>query len=63
MNRLAVGEEPVLRTTRLDDTAAVKSGSRGREREKEAKIGTGVWMWWTDGTCLNDGHVEATAEC
>jgi hypothetical protein len=41
----APGEEPAIRTTTLDDTAAGKSAARRWAREKEAKIGTGVWMW------------------
>jgi len=44
MNSPAAGEEPAVRTTILDDTAAAKSAAQGWEREKEAKIRAGVWM-------------------
>jgi hypothetical protein len=42
------GVESVVRTTILDDATAVKSAAQRWAREKEAKIGAGVWMWWTD---------------
>jgi ribonuclease HI len=32
-------------------------------REKEAKVGAGVWMWWTDGSRSDDGRVGAAAVC
>jgi len=51
----ALGEELAVRTTILDDTAAAKSAAQGWAREKEAKIGAGVWMWWTDGSRSDDG--------
>jgi len=57
----APGEEPAVRTTILDDTAAAKSAVQSWAREKEAKIGAGVWMWWTDGSRSDDGRVGATA--
>jgi len=40
----APGEEPVVRTIILDDTTAAKSVAQHWAREKEAKIGVGVWM-------------------
>jgi len=48
MNWPAPGEEPAVRTTILDNTAAAKSGAEHWAREKEAKTGAWVWMWWTD---------------
>ena len=63
MNWPAPGEEPAVRTTILDDTAAAKSAVQRWAREKEAKIGAGVWMWWTDGSRSDDGRVGAAAVC
>jgi len=59
----APGQEPVVRTTILDDTAAANSAAQRWAREKEAKIGAGVWMWWTDGAHSDDGRVGAAAVC
>ena len=49
MNWPAPGEEPSVRTTILDDTAAAKRDEQCWARENQIKIGSGVWMWWTDG--------------
>jgi len=57
------GEESVVRTAILDDTTAAKSAAQRWGREKEAKIGAGVWMWWTDGSRSDDGRVGAAAVC
>jgi len=62
MNWPALGEEPVLSTTILDATAT-KCTTQRWAREKEAKIGAGVWMWWTDGSRSDDGRVGAAAVC
>jgi len=43
-----LGDESGVRTTILDDTTAAKSAAQRWAREKEAKVGAGVWMWWTD---------------
>jgi len=43
----------------LDNVCAAQRWAR----EKEAKIGAGVWMWWTDGSRLDDGLVGAAAVC
>jgi len=53
----------VVRPTILDDTTAAKSAAQYWARGKEAKIGAGVWMWWTDGSRSDDGQVGATAVC
>jgi hypothetical protein len=55
MNWPAPGEEPAVRTTILDDTAAAKSAAQRWTRENEAKIRAGVWTWWTDGSRSDDG--------
>jgi len=48
MNWPALGKEPAVRTTILDDTTAAKRAAQRWAREKEAKVGEGVWMRWTD---------------
>jgi len=57
------GEESVVRTTILDGTATAKRTSQCWAREKEANIGTRVWMWWTDRSRSDDGRVGAPAVC
>jgi len=37
------------------DKNAAKREAKRWAREKEAKVGAGVWMWWTDGSRSNDG--------
>jgi len=59
----APGEESVVRTIILDDTTAAKRMAQLWAREKEATIGAGVWMWWTDGSGSDDGRVGAAAVC
>jgi hypothetical protein len=63
MNWPAAAEEPAVRTTILDDTAAAKSAMQHWAREQETKIGARVWMWWTDGLRSDDGRVGAAAVC
>jgi len=63
MNCPAPGEEPVVSNTILDNTTSAKSGAQRWAREKEAKIGAGVSMWWTDGSRSDDGRVGAAAVC
>jgi len=60
---LPPGEKSVVRTTILDYTTADRSAAQHLAREKEAKVGAAVWMWWTDGSRSEDGRVEATAVC
>jgi len=63
MNWPAPGEEPAVRTTILDDTAAAKSAAQRWPRAREAKIRAGVWMWWTDGSRSDDGRVGGAVVC
>jgi hypothetical protein len=51
----APGEESVVRTIILDDATTAKRSAQCWAREKESKIGAGVWMWWTDGSRSDDG--------
>ena len=63
MNWPAPGEESVVRTIILDNDIAAKRATQRWAREKEAKVGAGVWMWWTDGSRSDDGRVGSTAVC
>jgi len=56
-------EQSFVRTTIQDDTTAAKYAVQCWTREKIAKIGAGVWMWWTDGLSSDDGQVGAGAVC
>ena len=59
----APGEEPVVKTIILDDKSTAKRAVQRWAREKEAKVGVGVWMWWTEGSHSDDGRVGAAAVC
>jgi len=60
---LALGEEPVVKTILLDDNSTAKRAAQCWAREKEVKVGVGVWMWWTDGSRSDDGRAGAAAVC
>jgi len=59
----APGTELVLRTTILDDTTTAKRAVRRWDTEVEAKVGAGMLMWSTDGSCSDDGQVGAAELC
>ena len=61
MSRPAPGEEPAVRTIKLADDTAAKRAMQHRAKEKEAKVGVGIWMWWTDELHSDDGLVGAAA--
>jgi len=61
MNGPAPGEEPVVKTIILDNNSTAKRAAQCWAREKEVKVGAGVWMWWTDGSRSDDGQVGAAA--
>jgi len=63
MSSPAPGKEPVIKTTTLEDTSIAQSAAQCWAREKEAKVGAGVWMWFTDGSRSDDGWVGAAAMC
>jgi len=63
MNWPTPGEESVVRTIILDDDTAANRAAQRWAREKEAKVGAGVGMWWTDGSLSDDGRVGAAAVC
>jgi len=56
-------EEPAVRTIILSDDTAAKREVKPWAREREAKVGAGVCMWWTDGSRSDDGRVGAAAVC
>jgi hypothetical protein len=63
MNWLATGEEPTVRSTILDDTAAAKSSAQRWGSETDAKIGAVIWIRGTDRSCSCDCRVGAAAVC
>jgi hypothetical protein len=63
MNWPALGDGQVVTTIMLDDIAAAKCTMQRWARDIEAKIVAGVWMWWTDGSRLDDGRVGGAAVC
>jgi alpha-glucosidase (family GH31 glycosyl hydrolase) len=58
-----LGEEPVVKTIIPDDKCTAKRAAQCWAREKEANVGVGVCMWWTDGSRSDDGRVGAEAVC
>jgi len=60
---LPPGEESVVWNSILDDSTAAKSAAQRWAREKEAKVGVGVWMLLTDSSRSDDGPVRAEAVC
>jgi hypothetical protein len=55
MNWTAPSNEAVVTIIILDDDTAVNRAAQRCASEKEAKVGVGVWMWWTDGSRSDDG--------
>ena len=56
-------QEPAVKTVKVSENTAAKREAIRWAREKEAKVGAGVWMWWTDGLRSNDHRVGAAAVC
>jgi len=50
MRRPRPDEEPVVKMVILSNDAAAKREAKRWASEREAKVGAGVWMWWTDGS-------------
>jgi len=63
MSWLPRGEESVVRTVLLHDASDTKRAPQRWARQKQAKVGAVVRMWWTDGPRSDDGQVAATAVC
>jgi len=53
-------EEPAVKTLILSKDPVAKREAIRWAREREAKVGAWVWMWWMDGSRSNDGSVGAT---
>jgi len=56
-------EEPAVKMVILSEDMVAKREAIHWAREREAKVGAGVWMWWTDGSQSDDGRVGAAAVC
>jgi hypothetical protein len=56
-------KEPAVKTVIQSKDTAAKREAIHWAREREAKVGAGVWMWWTDGSRSDDGRVGAAAVC
>jgi len=56
-------EQLAVKTVILSDDTAAKREAQCGAREREAKVGVEVWMWWTDGLRSADGRVGAAAVC
>jgi len=54
---------PAVKTVILSEDTAAKREAIRWAREREAEVGAGVWMWWTDGSRSDDGRVGAAAVC
>jgi len=56
-------EDPAVKTLILCEDTAVNREVIRWATETQAKVGTGVRMWWTHGSRSNDGRVRAAAVC
>jgi len=56
-------KEPAVKMVILSEDTAAKREAIRWARGREAKVGAGVWMWWTDGLRSDDGRVAAAAVC
>jgi len=56
-------KEPAIKMVILSEDTVAKREAFRWAREREAKVGAQVWMWWTDGSRSDDGRVGAAAVC
>jgi len=56
-------EELAVKTVILSEEMAAKREAIRWAREREAKVGAGVWVWWTDGSRSYYNRVGAAAAC
>jgi len=56
-------EEPAAKSVILNKFTAAKRDAICLVREREAEVGAGVWMWWTDRLRLDEGRVGAATVC
>jgi len=59
----APGEEPVVKTIIYNDKSTAKRATHRWVGEKEVKVWAGDWMWWTDGSHMDDSQVGAAEVC
>jgi hypothetical protein len=55
-------EEPAVKTVILDNDVAAKRAANQWVTDKEGKAESGVWVWWTDGSQMDNGRVGAAAD-
>ena len=55
--------ELALKTVILSEDTAAKKEAICWARDREAKVGAGIWMWWTDGSRSDNSRVGAAAVC
>jgi len=56
-------EEPAVKTVILSEDTVAQREALCWAREREAKVGAGVWMWWTDGSRSDDGRIGPATVC
>jgi len=56
-------EEPAVKTVIVSEDTAARREAIRCAREREAKVGAVVWMWWTDGSRSYDGRVGSATVC
>jgi hypothetical protein len=56
-------EEPAVKKVILSEDTAARNEVIRYEREREAKVGAGGRVWWTDSSKSDDGRVGAAAMC
>ena len=54
---------PAVKTVILSEDTPAKREAIRWVREREAKVGTGIWMWWTDRSQSDDGRVGTARMC
>jgi len=50
-------KEAAVKTIILDYKVAAKRAAKQWAKDKEGNAGSGAWMWWTNGSCTEDGRV------
>jgi len=57
------GEMAAVKTTITEDDTAAKRAAELWAKEKEGKLGSGTWTWWTDGSQRDNERVGSAALC
>jgi hypothetical protein len=53
------GERPGVKATMLEDDTEAKKAAELWAKETEGQLGSGTWIWWTDGSRTDDETVGA----